>query len=265
MRGALPASGGARRGHPMDNLLRATARAERDHFWFHGFRAFVEPLVRQAARGGRIRILDCGCGTGANLDWLDTFGPAFGFDLTGVGLELGRRAGRERLVRASVTAVPFRTAAFDLVTSFDVLYALDRREEQLAVAEMFRLLKPGGHAVINVAALDVLRGDHSVLGHERRRYTRRMLRSSLTAAGFSIERLTYTNAVLFLPLVIARTFQRWRGLKAEDDAHHEIAVPPAPLNRLLTQVLLLESLWIRRFNAPAGSSLLCLARKPVDA
>ena len=45
-------------------LLEATARAERDHFWFRGFRRFVEPLVADAARGASPEILDCGCGTG---------------------------------------------------------------------------------------------------------------------------------------------------------------------------------------------------------
>jgi SAM-dependent methyltransferase len=248
----------------MENLLRATAQAEARHFWFHGFRAFVEPLVHQAAGGRTVRILDCGCGTGANVEWLSCFGRSYGFDLTETGLRLGRAEGRTRLVRASVTAAPFRSGAFDVVTSFDVLYALDDRQVRAALAEMFRLLKPGGGAIINVAALDFLRGDHSVLGHELRRYTRRQLRSSLTAAGFTIVRLTYTNAVLFLPLVVSRTFQRWRGLKPECDAHHEITVPAAPINALLTGLLRLESAWIRRFDAPFGSSLLCLARKPVE-
>lgn len=246
----------------METLLRATARAEARHFWFHGFRAFVEPLVRQAAGSSPIRILDCGCGTGANVEWLGRFGPTYGFDLSGTGLKLGREAGRTRLVQASVTAVPFPSAAFDLVTSFDVLYSLSDGEEPAAVNEMFRLLKPGGFAIVNVAALDVLRGDHSVLGRERRRYTRTRLQSSLTAAGFAVVRLTYTNAVLFLPLLVSRTLQRWRGLKPEHEAHHEIEVPAAPINALLTRLLLLESVWIRRFNAPFGSSLLCLARKP---
>jgi SAM-dependent methyltransferase len=246
----------------MDHLLRATALAEARHFWFHGFRAFVEPLARRAAPGSAGRILDCGCGTGANVEWLGRFGRAYGFDLSQTGLRFGREAGRSKLVRASVTAAPFPSAAFDLVTSFDVLYSLDDRQEHAALAEMFRLLKPGGFAIINVAALEILRGDHSVLGHELRRYTRSMLGASVSAAGFTILRLTYTNAVLFVPLVVARSLQRWRGLKPEHDAHAEITVPAAPLNALLTRLLLIESAWIRRFNAPFGSSLLCLARKP---
>src|SRR5207247_7672691 len=136
------------------------------------------------------------------------------------------------------------------VTSFDVLYSLDERDERAALAEMYRLLKPGGFALINVAALDILRGDHSVLSRERRRYTRRTLRTAVTAAGFSIVRLTYTNAVLFLPLAMSRTLQRWRGLKPEHEADREITLPAVPINALLTRLLLWESAWIRRHDAP---------------
>jgi SAM-dependent methyltransferase len=246
----------------MDALLQATARAEARHFWFHGFRAFVEPLVRLATAGPQeVRILDCGCGTGANVEWLSRFGHAYGFDLSETGLAFGRENGRIRLVRASVAAAPFPTAAFDLVTSFDVLYSLDERDERAALAEMYRLLKPGGFALINVAALEILRGDHSVLSRERRRYTRQSLRAVMTGSGFSIVRLTYTNAVLFVPLLVSRTLQRWRGLKPEHDAQREIALPAQPINALLTRLLLIESAWIRRHDAPFGSSLLCLARK----
>jgi len=247
----------------MDHLLRATARAEAHHFWFRGFRLFVTPLVRSVTEGRPdVRILDCGCGTGANVDLLARFGRAYGFDLTEIGLRIGREAGRTRLARASVTSVPFPTASFDLVTSFDVLYALEERDERTALGEMFRLLKPGGHAIINVAAMEILRGDHSVLSREVRRYSRDRLGRALSAAGFTVVRLTYTNATLTPPLFLLRAFQRWRGLRSENDIPHELAVPPAPINTLLTGVLGVESVWLRSFDLPFGSSLLCLAQKP---
>jgi SAM-dependent methyltransferase len=249
----------------VERLLRATARAETRHFWFRGFRAFIIPLVRRATQGqSAVRILDCGCGTGANVALLGRFGRAYGFDLSEAGVRLGREAGRTRLARASVTAAPFPAATFDLVTSFDVLYALPSRDERDAVAEMYRLIRPGGYALVNVAASEWLRGSHSVLSRERRRYTRSTLRALLTDAGFVVERLTYTNAALFVPMAIVRAAQRLRGLPTERDAGAEadIVVPPAPVNAALTMVLRLENLWLRRFDAPFGSSLLCLARKP---
>lgn len=247
----------------VDHLLRATARVEARHFWFRGLRRFVTPLVRAAVHGRTIpRILDCGCGTGANLEFLGQFGRACGFDLSGIGPQIAREAGRTAIARARVTAAPFPSGAFDLVTSFDVLYSLEEADEAAAVGELFRVLKPGGHAVINVAAMPILTGDHSVLSREERRYTRTDLRLRLERAGFTIVRLTYTNATLFVPLALARGFHRWRGLSTEAEAQQEIAMPPAAVNTCLNALLALESLWLRAIDNPFGSSLLCLARKP---
>jgi SAM-dependent methyltransferase len=250
----------------VEHLLRATALAEARHFWFRGFRRFVTPLLETATRGvSAARLLDCGCGTGANLEMLGRFGEAYGFDLTAVGLRLGREAGRTRLALATVTAVPFPTDAFDVVTSFDVLYALEGEAERAAVSEMYRVARPGGYLIVNVAAMASLRGDHSVLGREVQRYSRASLRRILTDVGFEIVRLTHTNASLFVPMFVVRTLQRWRGLKSEAEARDDITVPPAPINALLTGVLHVESWWLRVFDNPFGSSLLCLARKPARA
>ena len=244
----------------MDRLLEATARAEREHFWFHGFRRFVRALVEQASAGRRdLFSLDCGCGTGNNLTMLRQYGAAVGIDLTFSGLKYATGRGDRRVAQASVTHLPFPGETFDLLTSFDVVYALPDEPEKMAFAEMFRVLKPGGHLVLNVAALPSLRGNHSVLGGEVRRYTKGRLRWALERAGFTVERLTYTNFSI-LPLVAAtRWMQRLSGHK---ESSSEISVPPAPVNAALTAVLAAESLALRVVDMPLGSSVLTLARKP---
>jgi ubiquinone/menaquinone biosynthesis C-methylase UbiE len=247
----------------MDRLLEATSRSEHRHFWFRGFRRFVTPFIAAAVDGvQQAHILDCGCGTGHNLDLLQDFGLAFGIDVSTVGLQLAHRVGRERLTRGSVTGLPFGSARFDLVTSFDVLYALEEEDEHRAVGEMFRVLRPGGAAVLNVAAMPVLRGNHSVLSHEIRRYTARRLREALEGWGFRIERITHTYASIFPVMLAIRVAQRLAGLAAEEKADREIAVPPVAVNAVLSSLLAVEARTLRWVNLPFGSSLLCLARKP---
>jgi SAM-dependent methyltransferase len=245
----------------MDRLLEATARAERDHFWFRGFRRFVRPLIAQAARSrGSLQILDCGCGTGNNLLLLREYGPSVGIDITMSGLAYAHGRGERQVARASATSLPFSREQFDLVTSFDVLYAFDDVMERNALDEMYRVLRPGGHLIVNVAALKALTGNHSVLGGEVRRYHRRELRDHLARTGFAVRRITYTNCTL-LPLVAAVRFaQRSIGRKESD---REITVPAAPVNAVLSGVLAAEAMALRAVNMPLGSSLLALAQKPL--
>ena len=57
-------------------------------------------------------------------------------------------------MQGSVAHLPFEDESFEVVLSFDVLYCLEAPAEQSALQEMFRVLKPDGFAVINVAALE---------------------------------------------------------------------------------------------------------------
>ncbi|MEP7118339.1 MAG: class I SAM-dependent methyltransferase [Acidobacteriota bacterium] len=247
----------------MDRLLELTYRAERTHFWFRGFRRFVTPWLSEAA-GGRtdLRLLDCGCGTGANLTLLGRHGRAFGFDLTARGLEFARAHGVTRVARASIGAIPYPAAAFDVVTSFDVLYGLPDEVEAAAAREIARVLKPGGRALITVAAFESLRGGHGTLSNEVRRYTTASLSALVRGAGLEVVRTSYTHATLFPILYLVRAWQRWRGGGQAEPSEAEISVPSAPVNAALSAVLAAESWLLRAGNLPFGSSVICLARKP---
>ena len=259
LKGGLPLECG-----PMEALLERTFEAEQRHFWFRGFKRFVAPLIAQATSGRtKLRLLDAGSGTGANLPSLQRYGVAFGLEFFWRGIQITRARGLGRLIQGSVTHLPFPDASIDVVLSFDVLYCLEAPDEHAAIDEMIRVLRPGGRVVINVAALDMLKGDHSALGGEVRRYTKAELREKLERAGFRVERLTYTNASLFPLTATVRAIQRLRGVKPEQENKGDFYVPPAPINALFSGMLALESKIVAAgINMPIGSSLLCLAKKP---
>jgi len=92
------------------------------------------------------------------------------------------------------------------------------------------------------------------------RYTPRRLRERLEAAGFSVERLSYTNCSTFPVTLAVRTFDRWSGRMAQaSDA--DLRVPAAPINAIFNLALAAEAQVMRAVNLPIGTSLLCLARK----
>lgn len=246
----------------MTALLAATAEAERSHFWFRGFRRFVGPMLEAAAEGRRdLVIADCGAGTGNNLGLLERYGRPVGIELTIAGARLARDRGERRMICGDVTALPLATASVDLATSFDVLYCLPDPAERGALAEMRRILKPGGRLVVNVAAMPGLAGDHSDFTQEVRRYTRRGLETTLTEAGFTTMRATYTNAAT-LPLVAGvRALQRRGLLRAGGASGRDLQTPAAPINAALSAALAAEAALLRVIDMPFGSSLLALALK----
>src|ERR1035438_10529215 len=75
-----------------------------------------------------------------------------------------------RLAAADISALPYAADSFDCVTCFDVLVMFGPERIGGALQEFHRVLRPGGLLVVRVAALEWLRGRHSYLNAEARRY-----------------------------------------------------------------------------------------------
>jgi len=231
---------------------------EGKHWWFFGRRRIIEGFIESICReiGKRKpRILDVGCGTGANLQMLSQFGVAEGVDISSEALEFCRARGLSKVKQGAAETLPYEDASFDLVTGLDVVEHLD--DDVIGLAEMRRVLRPRGRALLFVPAFMFLWGLQDDISHHRRRYDLHELKQKLIEAGFSIERATYANLTFFLPILIGRVLMRLTRIRPSSENNITIGA----LNGLLGRILGAEGWWLQRMNFPFGVSIVCVARR----
>jgi SAM-dependent methyltransferase len=116
--------------------------------------ARVQDLVTRAlALTTTPRVIEAGCGVRAHLAY-----PA-GARVLGIDIlrpQLIRNEEAARLAQGDVTALPVATASADLVVCWDVLEHLPT--PHLAIAEIARVLRPGGLAVLALPNILSLKG-----------------------------------------------------------------------------------------------------------
>ena len=231
---------------------------EGKHWWFFGRRKIIEGFVEKICRDigkRKPRILDVGCGTGANLQMLSQFGVAEGVDVSSEALEFCRARGLANVKQGAAETLPHGDASFDLVTGLDVVEHLD--DDVAGLREMRRVLRPGGRALLFVPAFMFLWGVQDDISHHRRRYDLRELKQKVNEAGLSVERATYANITFFWPILLGRLLMRLTRIRPSSENNITIGA----LNGLLGTVLGAESWWLQRINFPFGVSIVCVARR----
>jgi SAM-dependent methyltransferase len=243
----------------MDERFTKTRRAADAHFWYHGFRRFIGPVLADVTNGRTdLRIIDCGCGVGQNMLLLEPYGQVVGFELDSMAAASGREFGRP-IARADITRIPFPDEMFDMAVSFDVLQVVE--PDVAAVREMARIVRPGGCVLLTMAAFNMLAGDHAEVWNETRRYTPGTARALAESAGLRVERVSFMFATLFPMMFAVRTAQRVLRPLRDRPTHSDIDVPWAPLNLALTRLLDGEAALSRYIPMPIGTSLIVVARK----
>src|SRR5882672_23781 len=231
---------------------------EDQHWWYVGRRriiaSWVEGVCREIGKR-RPRILDVGCGTGANLQMLSQFGVAEGVDISSEALEFCRARGLSKVKQGAAETLPYEDASFDLVTGLDVVEHLD--DDVIGLAEMRRVLRPRGRTLLFVPAFMFLWGVQDDISHHRRRYTVKELEQKLRDAGLTIERMTYANLSFFLPILIGRLLMRLTGIRPSSENNITIGA----LNGVLGRILGAEGWWLQRLSFPFGVSIVCVARR----
>lgn len=124
------------------NLGRGSSLVQGDSWtrWLHEVRTIeLSRALEHVPLGRSSTVLELGCGDGFQLDLLrKRFGRVFGVDPEEEPLSGGRFA------KCIAEALPFRDHSFDFVVSSNVAEHLTDRDR--AMAEVFRVLRPGGYA-----------------------------------------------------------------------------------------------------------------------
>jgi len=244
---AIPAEAGGLEQYVIDRIR----RMERRHFWFSGRRALAGRQLSRFLGEGPARALDLGCGTGSTAEWLEERGlQGFALDVDLHGIPSPRRA---RYARGSATALPFVDEAFDAVVAMDVLEHVD---DEAALAEVRRVLKPGGLLFASVPAMPWLWGVRDLEAGHLRRYTRKGLLGLLGASGFEVTFMQYYQFLLFPMAFFSRFFGRARASWRDREER-----PGALANSALSVASRFEASLQESFTWPWGTSLSLVGRK----
>ena len=234
-------------------------RVEDTHWWFVGRRAILETFLKGIIQNPKSkiqnpRILDVGCGTGANLEMLSQFGVAEGVDVSDEALEFCRKKGLA-VRKGLAETLPFEDESFDMTTALDVVEHLD--DDIAGLREMHRVTKCGGYSLIFVPAFMWLWGVQDDISHHRIRYTKKQIVERLEKAGFKVERATYANFTFFAPILAGRLLMKLTGIKPESENNITISA----LNGVFGKLFSAERFWLKNLNFPFGVSIVVVAKR----
>lgn len=250
----------------------------RSHWWCQGMQLIGSSLLGETRSG--LRVLDAGCGTGASFDWLRHLAgdnPVYASDVAWPAVQACHRMEDGTVVaQASITDMPYPDAFFDVVVCADVLQHLTRPAASQALAEVRRVLRPGGRVVVR---------SNAAFGRQRVQeredwilYRPETLRQELTASGMNVTRLTSVNMLQSL----------WASRPRRRPRHHQHPHPqesgsthmhyamdglcglglPTPAHpaaqALFLGVLRMEARWLSGTGRalPFGHTLLAVAERP---
>jgi len=225
-----------------------------DYWWYVARTDLLHAALAEYAAGATT-VLDIGSADGPSASWLHDGQRRL------ASLDIDPRGLRANGVCGSALSLPFADGAFDMVSAFDVIEHCDPEAE--ALAEVSRVLRPGGRFLMAVPAYQWAWTDFDVANGHYRRYTKARAVAAVERAGFRVDRSTYAFASVFPGFVAERLARRLRDRK-HTRAVDVVEVPQVP--RLLHHALLgltkVDEAVLRRADLPFGSSVFVAATKP---
>ena len=220
-------------------------------YWWHRARTDLLDTVMSPHLAGPRRTLDVGSADAPSVGWMRGAQQHVSLDLFPDGLRPGEG------VVGSATDLPFADDTFDVVSAFDVVEHC--ADDARAVAELARVLAPGGRMLLSVPAYQWAWSDHDVAAGHHRRYTRPAIVRLVEGAGMRVLRATYAFGGVFPLFAAERLGRRLRPARTSDSRLPQVS--PA-MDRALRGVCRAEARLLRHTDLPFGSSVFVAAVRP---
>jgi SAM-dependent methyltransferase len=239
-----------------------------DHFIDIASRADALNEVKRVTGQAPRVVLEIGCSSGFLLRELQQQLRGhilIGADYTIGTLEsLGRKLRDVPLLRFDLTRCPLPDAFADTIILLNVLEHIE--DDGAAVAQLFRIVKPGGAVIIEVPAGSSLFDVYDRVLLHQRRYDMGSLLTRLRTVGFQIERSSHLGSLLYPGFYISKRLNQWRyaagSSKDEQETVRRMIVKTKNSGTLLGAVMKIERALDKHFSLPFGIRCLATARKP---
>ncbi len=228
---------------------------EQSHWWFLARRDMIMRIIRRIVKPNPA-ILDVGCSGGILLnDLKHRYKYLYGIDISKDAINLCRKMNLNASLE-SAESTGFENEKFDVVICSDVLEHI--KDQQKALKEWKRILKPSGVIICFVPAFNFLWSTHDEQNMHYRRYIKEELNALFSGNGFRIIRSSYWNISSFFP----RFFLHILKVRSKSTVNSQLKSHGIIVNKIMSSLLRIENIFLARFSFPVGLSVFVIAGKP---
>lgn len=241
-----------------DIAYETESQIEQTHWWFVARRKlFSNYIEKMNLDKEKSCILDIGSSSGTNMRMLKNMGfkNYKGFDYNIISKNFCEEKELGEVIIGDICSSNLESNQFDLILATDLIEHI--KDDDSALKEIYRILKPNGHLVVTVPCFMMLWGSHDEVSMHQRRYLLKNIIKKMKNVEFQIQKSYYFNFILFLPIFLFRKIIKLLKI----DIKSENSVNTSFLNKILLKVFVFDMFLAKLIKPPFGVSAFILATK----